>query len=221
MATPAADASAKKLRRGRRGGVGERRIGITVKDIFSRKSSRSQRRYDFKEGGVRKLSDASAHAAAKKGPHQVTTAATTLSRMQSKKLRRVSDSFSRQPSSSLRKLSDVSAPAPTAAATLSRMRYWEHNITDNMKLGALFPAKAGTYLSFEHDFGGFNNIRISFENLVVVALVTGRTLVLPPKAAWYLLDWGQVSQFKYHLVRGGGVLSAIFLTYISFTAPPR
>jgi hypothetical protein len=47
------------------------------------------------------------------------------------------------------------------------------------------------FLTFEPDQGGWNNIRMSFENLVILAAATGRTLVLPPKAPFYLLAWGK------------------------------
>ena len=47
------------------------------------------------------------------------------------------------------------------------------------------------FLSFEPDQGGWNNIRMSFENLVILAAATGRTLVLPPRAPFYLLAWGR------------------------------
>jgi hypothetical protein len=46
------------------------------------------------------------------------------------------------------------------------------------------------YLTFEPDLGGWNNIRMSMEIVFVLAAVTGRTLVLPPNAPFYLLGFG-------------------------------
>lgn len=43
------------------------------------------------------------------------------------------------------------------------------------------------YLTFEPDTGGFNNMRISFEVVVILAAMSGRTLVLPPEQVMYLL----------------------------------
>lgn len=47
------------------------------------------------------------------------------------------------------------------------------------------------YLTFEPDPGGWNNIRMSMEIIFVLAAATGRTLVLPPKAPFYLLGTGK------------------------------
>ena len=44
------------------------------------------------------------------------------------------------------------------------------------------------YLTFETDGGGWNNIRMSFENTVVLAAAMGRTVVLPPEQTLYLLS---------------------------------
>jgi hypothetical protein len=46
------------------------------------------------------------------------------------------------------------------------------------------------YLTFEPDPGGWNNIRMSMEIIFSLAATTGRTLVLPPKAPFYLLGTG-------------------------------
>ena len=43
------------------------------------------------------------------------------------------------------------------------------------------------YLTFELDVGGWNNVRLAVELMVVLAQATGRTLVLPPPDAIYLL----------------------------------
>ena len=43
------------------------------------------------------------------------------------------------------------------------------------------------YLTFEPDTGGWNNIRMSLENVVSLAYISGRTLVLPPNQVVYLL----------------------------------
>ena len=47
------------------------------------------------------------------------------------------------------------------------------------------------YLTFQPDPGGWNNIRMSMEIIFTLAATTGRTLVLPPKAPFYLLGMGE------------------------------
>ena len=44
------------------------------------------------------------------------------------------------------------------------------------------------YITFERDRGGWNNIRMSLETIIVIALSTGRTLVIPPPEGMYLLN---------------------------------
>lgn len=51
------------------------------------------------------------------------------------------------------------------------------------------------YISFEYDNGGWNNVRMSLECLIVVAHATGRTLVVPPQQHLYLL--GQTHKDKH------------------------
>jgi hypothetical protein len=43
------------------------------------------------------------------------------------------------------------------------------------------------YLTFEPDGGGFNNIRMSLETVITMAVAMGRVLVLPPSQKMYLL----------------------------------
>ena len=61
-------------------------------------------------------------------------------------------------------------------------------------LGTSFKTGAGSgYLTFETDIGGFNNIRMQFEYLCLIAAISGRTLVLPAADPWYLINWGPIS----------------------------
>ena len=48
--------------------------------------------------------------------------------------------------------------------------------------------KRRRYLTFEPDTGGWNNRRISVENILTLAALSGRTLVLPPEQSMYLLQ---------------------------------
>uniref|UniRef100_A0A7S2W8P9 O-fucosyltransferase family protein n=1 Tax=Eucampia antarctica TaxID=49252 RepID=A0A7S2W8P9_9STRA len=44
------------------------------------------------------------------------------------------------------------------------------------------------YLAFAPDIGGWNNVRMGLESILVLAAATGRTLVLPPNKAIYLMN---------------------------------
>jgi hypothetical protein len=68
------------------------------------------------------------------------------------------------------------------------MQYWE--MSDRK-----VPVK-DKYLTFKSDCGGFNNIRMGFEFAIIVAWLTGRTLVLPPPHGWYLIDYGPFTVMK-------------------------
>mmetsp|Transcript_15036 Transcript_15036/g.33517 ORF Transcript_15036/g.33517 Transcript_15036/m.33517 type:complete len:588 (-) Transcript_15036:533-2296(-) len=70
------------------------------------------------------------------------------------------------------------------------LAYWNH---PRGKRDAEFvseyrvPEGETRYITFEPDSGGWNNIRMSMEIIFVMAVVTGRTLVLPPDQPLYLL----------------------------------
>lgn len=51
---------------------------------------------------------------------------------------------------------------------------------------------------FDPDHGGWNNIRMGMETILVFAALTGRTLVIPPKQKMYLLgkDKGEKNKLR-------------------------
>ena len=76
---------------------------------------------------------------------------------------------------------------------LSTLAYWnspqgkrDEEFISPFRVSTL-PGK-NKYITFEPDPGGFNNIRMSLENIFVIAAATGRTLVLPPPQTIYLLS---------------------------------
>ncbi len=54
------------------------------------------------------------------------------------------------------------------------------------------------YVTFEPDVGGWNNIRMQMETVLIFAAATGRTLVLPPDQPMYLLNKGKGHQNEHH-----------------------
>ena len=95
--------------------------------------------------------------------------------------------------------SDHSSPIPDE--DVQGMVYWS-DIPSDSHFESPFKKVGPTtkYLTFEPDEGGWNNIRMSMETAVTMALAMGRTLVLPPEQGIYLLhkaDQGQKNRFTF------------------------
>jgi hypothetical protein len=74
------------------------------------------------------------------------------------------------------------------------MVYWSDIPSDSKFVSPFFQRKSGDddkahvqYMTFEPDGGGWNNIRMAMETVVVLAHAMGRTLVLPPAQGIYLM----------------------------------
>ena len=81
--------------------------------------------------------------------------------------------------------------------TDSEVIYWKIVPGDNTYESPITPHHGDhhdKYLTFEYDAGGWNNVRMGMECLLVVAHATGRTLVIPPQQHLYLL--GQTHKDK-------------------------
>ncbi|ETO27471.1 hypothetical protein RFI_09661 [Reticulomyxa filosa] len=86
---------------------------------------------------------------------------------------------------------------------MKRLQYWKPGIAkhkrkhDGEKSNNASENEPRTkYMTFWTDCGGFNNIRMAFEYMVIVAKLTNRILVTPPEQGWYLIDWGEMSRMK-------------------------
>jgi hypothetical protein len=81
------------------------------------------------------------------------------------------------------------------ADEIPSLTYWrdEEDLFSGF-ISSVAPLASDKYICFDVDIGGFNNIRMQFEYVVVLAAITGRTLVLPPPAPWYLINWGPIQR---------------------------
>eukprot|EP00546_Thalassionema_frauenfeldii_P018177 CAMPEP_0178906600 /NCGR_PEP_ID=MMETSP0786-20121207/6914_1 /TAXON_ID=186022 /ORGANISM="Thalassionema frauenfeldii, Strain CCMP 1798" /LENGTH=1170 /DNA_ID=CAMNT_0020578323 /DNA_START=144 /DNA_END=3656 /DNA_ORIENTATION=- len=78
---------------------------------------------------------------------------------------------------------------------VSDMIYWNdpQGTRDVEFISPFVDSNDGTpkkFFSFEPDPGGWNNIRMALETILILASATGRTLILPPKTPLYLLGMG-------------------------------
>lgn len=70
----------------------------------------------------------------------------------------------------------------------SEMIFWSDIPSDSKYTSPFYDPEK--YITFEPDAGGWNNIRMAYETILVLAHATGRTLVLPPEQKMYLLGKG-------------------------------
>lgn len=76
---------------------------------------------------------------------------------------------------------------PNRMEDAQEMAYWRDIKPDNSWTSPFLKKDKRQYLTFEPDGGGWNNIRMSMETVLTMALAMGRVLVLPPSQKMYLL----------------------------------
>ncbi len=85
------------------------------------------------------------------------------------------------------KCDDFGGPDNLRAA--EEMVYWSDIPSDSTFVSPFKRDDAEQYVTYEPDYGAFNNMRMTWENVVVFAIVTGRTLVLLPEREFpYITD---------------------------------
>mmetsp|Transcript_27838 Transcript_27838/g.32955 ORF Transcript_27838/g.32955 Transcript_27838/m.32955 type:complete len:566 (-) Transcript_27838:98-1795(-) len=115
----------------------------------------------------------------------------------------IADGFgvsSDQPLHNLAGLSCAKYGGPSDDAT-NEMVYWSDIPSDSSyvspfkkKASGLLGKDRVQYMTFIPDSGGWNNIRMAMETIIVAAHAMGRTLVLPPGRNMYLLGEGRDKQ---------------------------
>lgn len=99
---------------------------------------------------------------------------------------------------------------PVEETATQEMVYWQDIPTDSLYASPFFDKEKTNkdngnnnrrkYLTFEPDGGGWNNIRMSMESTICLAVAMGRTLVMPPQKKMYLLGnnkKGQQHHFNF------------------------
>lgn len=76
---------------------------------------------------------------------------------------------------------------PADSNDAAEMVFWEDIPTDSKYKSPFLRDDRPQYLTFEPDHGGWNNIRMAMETVLVMAHAMGRILVLPPEKKMYLL----------------------------------
>lgn len=82
---------------------------------------------------------------------------------------------------------DCSAHGGPSNDLAQEMVYWRDLPKDSAFVSPFHDKQTRRYLTFEPDGGGWNNIRMSMETVLTMAVATGRVLVLPPSQKMYLL----------------------------------
>ena len=86
----------------------------------------------------------------------------------------------------------AAAPLDENCPHIDKIKFWKHPTEQDLKWHNPYVSKGVTkYVTFEPDVGGWNNIRMQMEIVMVFAYATGRTLVLPPDQPMYLLNKGK------------------------------
>jgi len=98
--------------------------------------------------------------------------------------------------------SNHGGPANELAAD---MIYWSDIPSDRAFKSPFYSNDTTKYLTFEPDFAGFNNMRMAFETITLLAHSMGRTLVMPPSEGVY---WLHNKPFSFHDVYDIGKISS-------------
>jgi hypothetical protein len=80
---------------------------------------------------------------------------------------------------------DCAAHGGPSEELAQEMVYWKDLPGDSSYVAPFYDKNQRRYLTFEPDGGGWNNIRMSMETVLTIAIAMGRVLVLPPSQKMY------------------------------------